>query len=150
MAPEQARAEKGLTHRRGHVRLGAILYELLTGRPPFRAATPLNTVMQVLERDPEPPSGLRPGVPRDLETICLKCLQKEPHKRYASAEALADDLVRFLEDRPILARPVSRLERLGAGAGVTRWWQVSWRRSQCCSSLSPLCPRSPPCVSRRR
>jgi eukaryotic-like serine/threonine-protein kinase len=111
MAPEQAEAKKEIGPAVDTYALGAILYEMLTGRPPFQAPTPLDTVLQVIGEEPVPPRRFQPTVPRDLETVCLKCLQKDPRKRYAGAEALAEDLSRFLDDKPILARPVGRPER---------------------------------------
>ncbi len=116
MAPEQAR---------GHVHeispatdvyaLGAILYECLTGRPPFKAASPLDTILQVLHDDPLPPSRLNHSCPRELEVICLKCLQKRRADRYASAGLLADELRRYREGKPLLARPA------GAGERFVKW-----------------------------
>jgi hypothetical protein len=151
MAPEQAQGRAA-----GPVvdvySLGAILYECLTGRPPFKGATPLETLRQVIHDEPVPVTRLQPQTPRDLETVCLKCLHKESERRYDSARELADDLRRFLEGRPVLARPVGRLERaakwarrnpavaamaagvvlaLLAGTGVsTGFGIVAWRQAE--------------------
>ncbi len=114
MPPEQATAQRGKVSRRSDVYgLGAMLYHLLTGRAPFVAETVPETLRLVLETDPVSPRLLNPGVPRDLETICLKCLEKDPGQRYATAQALAEELRRFLGNEPIQARPVTRAVRVG-------------------------------------
>ena len=111
MAPEQSRGETDIGPPADIHALGGILYCLLTGRPPFLGSNVYDTIQQVRTEEPVPPSRLRPKLSKDLETICLKCLEKSPEKRYASAQELAEDLERFLDGRPILARPVSLPER---------------------------------------
>ncbi len=113
MAPEQAIGPSSSIGPAADIySLGAILYEMLTGRPPFRAESALETQRQVVHVEPVPPIRLNASVPRDLETICLTCLSKQPSRRYASAADLAVDLKRFLNNEPIFARAISRPERL--------------------------------------
>ncbi|MCA9211627.1 MAG: protein kinase [Planctomycetales bacterium] len=138
MPPEQAIGSQDKIGVRSDVyATGALLYELLTAAPPFRAATPFETIRQVLDVEPVPPRTVNPSVPQDLETICLKALQKDPSNRYASEKALADELDRFLEGRPILARP------LGWPTRTVRWVRrnpvvAGWAAAAACLLVSTL------------
>ncbi len=116
MSPEQASGKQELVGPASDIySLGSILYACLTGRAPFVADSPVDTLLQVMKKEPVSPRELTPSVPKDLETICLKCLTKEPHRRYGTAQELADDLNRFLEGRPVIARPI------GAISKTARW-----------------------------
>ncbi len=117
MAPEQAIGRKDLGPACDIYGLGALLYELISGRPPFQAETPIDTLMQVIDREPAPPRLLNPSIDRDLETICLKCLAKNPKERYASAEELSEDLERYLNSEPIRARSLNVMDRLARTLG---------------------------------
>ncbi len=122
MAPEQAQGKiHEISPATDVYSLGALLYECLTGRPPFQAATVIETLMQVMEKTPEPPSRWEPRIPAALDAICLQCLQKNPAQRYPSAEALAESLHRFLEGSPLEAR-AARARPAPAARARRRWW----------------------------
>lgn len=122
MSPEQASGKSRLVGPSTDIySLGAVLYALLTSRAPFVGETPYHTIIQLLQNEPISPRKINPNVPRDLETICLKCLEKEPHKRYGTAQLLADDLGQFLKGKPVTARPVSKVTKAWSWARRNPW-----------------------------
>jgi serine/threonine protein kinase len=130
MPPEQAAGRRDITVTADIYSLGIILYERLTGQPPFQGKDRLSLLRQVRENDPPPPSSVVPNLPRDLETLCLRCLEKEPARRYSTAGELADELDRYLRGEPILARPISRAER------AWRWMKRNpWPTAACAAML---------------
>jgi WD40 repeat protein len=159
MAPEQAAPSKvPLTTAADVYSLGAMLYEILTGRPPFKGDSPLDTLMLVINKEAERPRSINSSADPDLETIALKCLEKDPARRYGSAEALAEDLTRWLEGEPILARPIGSVERvvkwakrrpaiaalafgiavvtvLGIAGVIWQWREAVYQRGQTASAL---------------
>ena len=133
MSPEQAACQAEAIGRASDVySLGAVLYNMLTGRPPFQAADTLNTLKQVLEQEPVAPRQLDPALPRDLETITLKCLEKSPSRRYGSAQQVADELRRYLSGEPILRVRRAHLNEPTAGAAVIQPWLPWLVSSRCC------------------
>ena len=140
MSPEQAAGRRGtITTATDVYGLGAVLYALLAGKAPFGGDSVLDILQAVKERLPEPPTQFNAKVPRNLETICLKCLEKDPRRRYPTAQALADDLKSWLERRPIAARRVGPAERAGSGVGAGRRSRDSWRCWHSRSSALPAC-----------
>lgn len=126
MPPEQATGGSGdVTPLSDVYSIGAVLYSLVTGRPPFQASNTMETLRQVVEQEPVSPRELNSSVARDLETVCLKCLQKDPTRRYQSAQEVAEDLDRFLNYQPILARPVGAMEKLGKWVGRNKALSVT-------------------------
>ena len=137
-SPEQVREEKDLDARSDVFSLGVIIYEALTARRPFEGSSTQEVNQRILDRDPRPPRQIRRQIPGDLETICMQALEKDPERRYANADGLAEDLRRFLDHRPILARRASPLRRVAKLARRRPIRPPRWSRSPCCSCSGAL------------